>query len=1113
MDRRTALKGMVALSVLASEIDAVVAEQSSPTVQANSDPKRTSADSSVLANIRLYNPTRWTHPTFVEVPVGELGTPGLIDWHKVRLMHEGQEVPFSIREGRAHWKASLRPVTEPRAEDLIVFAIAVPSDAWAQLDLVRGERQEKTALRREGGRLMISYPDLKVAIDEISGMLLQVEAFGEALLEKPLSKDFFHVGEGVVESVQGSFGYTLKKVAIKKGRFVASPRARLVSSFSDAAMSELNFVFEPDKGPVMCLTYRVYAGGLVEILADERPWEGLSPWLNYGIEYKLSLHGEKQRLPQFENRIPVLALHDYAQIVNNIGVLHRGRRIGALEVGEEFLNGRRWRRRLYLVSPDQLAHVQELLPLVEEGLAVEVTPMVLPLDAQSVQVLYPDGCQAIAATLVQALRKTGFQAAASTATRDPQNKVITLKLVEAPEAAGLEGDGFAIRLLEGGNGASIVAGTKCGLMAGTWKLVRHLRKNGSKPAIPLIAGNPVVGLRGCVVGTEGWQGDFPLEASQQWTTGRGSLVFDDLIASGMNVITCVGMWGGWRMPVTYKYMPELRSDSPDAYDEVSGSKFSEIAADRKYGLALLNYLRDRGVKVWLWVPVGAIPSTFADKFPEAILPGMGTFRGRHPKAPRVMHPKYREYLRAFFKEVLETYPVDGIAMCKDDNGGADNSEEFKRYVAASRTKDPVWEQFLMVYDLLRASGFRGEIAAAPYGNIYKPSYESALPKDFRVVCLDACYGLLVRDYTALAPMYDTWFMNIYGGFRLPTTAEMKRQISDRSCYWSGGAYRGTELPWEAIGQFGWRPANTVNTLRYDWGARAFGEKNGLGFLHVNRDYERLWNLMNDPMMPYRWLMSSPARKKQVEQAVREGLTLYRQRLAALRAATGNADNKDWFAQVNLYSDYVEYCLRRLEIFSQMHEIGLSHKDVLAAAKSLPSDVRQRIGSLNGEMLKALGVYQEAVKTVPGRMMRDMLPLTDPYMELGAAGFGQGLDAMLQVKQFAGRLTILQDKFRVGHPFTLAVELYNGGFGPWIPGDHHYLRLDPAANGMNLPHIWDFTGESVLPGDRRVVNLSGTAPKEPGTLKVRMKFAWSSGTQKYADWDYTLMSKEVLLKWE
>ena len=55
--------------------------------------------------------------------------------------------------------------------------------------------------------------------------------------------------------------------------------------------------------------------------------------------------------------------------------------------------------------------------------------------------------------------------------------------------------------------------------------------------------------------------------------------------SGMNKIACLGMWGNWKMPVGYKYMPELRSDAPEAYDESSGAKFTSLISIANKGCA------------------------------------------------------------------------------------------------------------------------------------------------------------------------------------------------------------------------------------------------------------------------------------------------------------------------------------------------------------------------------------------------------------------------------------------------------------------------------------------------------------------------------------------------
>ena len=132
------------------------------------------------------------------------------------------------------------------------------------------------------------------------------------------------------------------------------------------------------------------------------------------------------------------------------------------------------------------------------------------------------------------------------------------------------------------------------------------------------------------------------------------------------------------MPVSYKHMPELRSDSPEAFDQASGARFSDIDRHREHGLSLLNFLHRRGAKVWQWVPVGCVPSTYAQAHPEAMSPGNPTF-------PCFTHPLYRQYLEAYAKELLETYAIDGVVMIRDDNGGICDCDRCKAYVAASRT--------------------------------------------------------------------------------------------------------------------------------------------------------------------------------------------------------------------------------------------------------------------------------------------------------------------------------------------------------------------------------------------------------------------------------------------
>ncbi|MDX9972844.1 MAG: hypothetical protein RBU21_07640 [FCB group bacterium] len=107
-----------------------------------------------LASIALFNPIAWDGPSVVEIATGRIASPGSIDWSKVTLMRDGEEIPFSIREGRAHWKSALRaPVPTPVAEDLLVFSIAVPLNQWSRIDVVPGSPAQTSALVRENGRI------------------------------------------------------------------------------------------------------------------------------------------------------------------------------------------------------------------------------------------------------------------------------------------------------------------------------------------------------------------------------------------------------------------------------------------------------------------------------------------------------------------------------------------------------------------------------------------------------------------------------------------------------------------------------------------------------------------------------------------------------------------------------------------------------------------------------------------------------------------------------------------------------------------------------------------------------------------------------------------------
>ena len=55
-----------------------------------------------VATVSLYNPTEYTGPILVEVPTGAVAAPGLLDWGTTGLRAGEEEIPFGIREGKAH---------------------------------------------------------------------------------------------------------------------------------------------------------------------------------------------------------------------------------------------------------------------------------------------------------------------------------------------------------------------------------------------------------------------------------------------------------------------------------------------------------------------------------------------------------------------------------------------------------------------------------------------------------------------------------------------------------------------------------------------------------------------------------------------------------------------------------------------------------------------------------------------------------------------------------------------------------------------------------------------------------------------------------------------------
>ncbi len=983
------------------------------------------------AQIALHNPTRWEGPTVVELPTGRIAAPGLLDWRRVRLTANGKAIPFAIREGRAHWKARLlSPPAEARPEDLLVFSCKVPAGGSLTVDLfAAGGRTSRRALRETGGVLSVAYPGLAMQVDRATGMLTALRVHGEELLAHPFSVTPYELdAKGYEMKGPVSVSYSTAEVVLHKGA-AGAYRAQLAASSSNAAMTELHFVLTSDRGPTMALTYRVHAAGVVEIVLDERPWSGTSPWLNHCVVPDLAIAGSRASFPRLESRWPFYGFREYTASVKGCARVHVGRKGGLLELGDEIVNGRQFVRRLVAFRAPEAARAEQLAEVCDEGLAVSVEPV----------------------------------------RTDAAHPPVRTRVVDAADAGTREGDGYAIVALPDGS-VETRSLTRLGLTSAAKEIEQHAARYGPDAGVPLVARNPVVSVRGVGPGGGGHEVDFPYGSDDEWKR-----VFDGLLASGMNTIACLGMWSNWKMPVEFRYMPELRSTAPDAYDESSGAKFVEVAAQREHGKALAAYLHERGARVWLWLPIGCVPTTFAKLHPEAMAPGSD-------KIPCFTHPEYRRYVDAFLRELTETYAIDGIFMIRDDNGGICTCDRCKDTVAHSRTHSPVWEQYLVIYDWLRSHQFAGDVAVYPYNDPYMPELDPLLPADLYVMGHGAGAAVLARNYEFVGPMGDTWIDNLYANFRLAPSPRMRRLLADRGSFWLGGAYCGTELPWEAIGAFGWEPTATPNTLRYDWGAREFGTANALAFVRFNQAYEHLWDIAALEMLPTNWMALSPQRRAEVVKEGDEWAGHLRTALADLKTAAGAGKMDRWFAHTQLYAPFFQYHLHRLDRFAAIHDRVLANRAKLDQPGGLPDDVRRAILDDYRDMLAWAAKYDAVLKRAPGAMLEQCKWMSRPYKEW-MAGYDQWFDWTLKMPQFAGTGKLTVAPIRAGEKAIVTVELHNQGICPWFEGQGQRVELGGDAAKLGLPSAWEFAGEPMAPGDTRRIELRGAAPAAAGAYKV------------------------------
>lgn len=384
---------------------------------------------------------------------------------------------------------------------------------------------------------------------------------------------------------------------------------------------------------------------------------------------------------------------------------------------------------------------------------------------------------------------------------------------------------------------------------------------------------------------------------------------------------------------------------------------------------------------------------------------------------------------------------------------------------------------------LRAHGFKGAIAVYPYNDPYRPELDALLPRDLLIIGHGSGAGMLSRSFETLGPMGDTWIDNLFASFRQAPTPRMKRLLADRGSFWIGGAYQGTELPWEALGYFGTEPTASVNSLRYWWGSRTFGAENALAFVALSDAYEHLWDLYDVPMLPQNWVKLSPGARARVSAEGWERLRQFEERLAALKQAAGGRGDAARFAHLRLFGTYFNYLLRWLELFTEMQALVAANR----GADSPPESARAKLLFARDEVYRLAAGLEKESETVPGNMISATrrFGLLQPFKEW-VQGY-DGLEWFLDVKQFTGSLSVLPVQMAPGKPFTLQVVIHNSGIWPWVAGVGHRLELGEDAARLGLPAQWDYDGAPMVYADRRVVELHGVAPAQAGEGTLDLRF--------------------------
>ena len=269
----------------------------------------------------------------------------------------------------------------------------------------------------------------------------------------------------------------------------------------------------------------------------------------------------------------------------------------------------------------------------------------------------------------------------------------------------------------------------------------------------------------------------------------------------------------------------------------------------------------------------------------------------------------------------------------------------------------------------------------------------------------------------------------------------------------------------------------------------FGVKNALGFVELSRAGEHLSDLLHYPMLPADWVQLNAETRKRISQDGMRSVAAFRERVASLKTAVGRPDSDVWFAQTDLFGVFFECQLRRLDTLCQMQDIVSANATCLESGSGLPAESRTQLLAFQKETLSLSDAYRSAMARIPGRLPKYILDggLTQPFNE-NQIGWDGNLAQVMAIAPMAGLLEASVSDVSAGQPFTLKLELRNEGIWPWTSDAQFRIRLSGEAARLGLPETWEYVGDPMVFGDRRTVEIQGTAPREPGTAQIEFEFS-------------------------